>query len=62
MVFTRNLLDLWDPELKWRNGDKRITFIQIITIPFLCIGMIFTFTLDILTLPYQIRMIYNNDD
>ena len=62
MMFTRNLIDLWDPELKLRNGDKRITCVQITTIPFLCIGIILTFTLDIITLPYQMRIIYNNDD
>jgi hypothetical protein len=62
MLFTRNLIDLWDPGLLLRNGDKRISFLQVITIPFLATGMIITFIADLITLPYQLKHIYRDDD
>lgn len=62
MMLTRNLIDLWDPDMKLRNRDKKISFLQIISFPLLITGMILTFTIDIITLPCQLRIIINGDD
>jgi len=61
MLFTRALIDKWDPELKLRNGEQRISILQVVTVPFLIIGVFFTFTIDIITLPWQIRHIYRDE-
>lgn len=61
MMLTRNLIDLWDPELKLRNREKRISIKQIIFLPSLFIGILIVFPIDILTLPYQLKHIYRDD-
>jgi len=61
-MFTRALIDVWDPELKLRDGDERISVLQVITILFDILVGIITFMLDIITLPWQIRHIYRDDD
>ena len=60
MIFTRNLIDLWDPEMKYRDGDQPLSIFQIITIPLLIVGTTITFVLDVITLPYQLRQIYRD--
>lgn len=62
MILTRNLIDLWDPDLKVRNRNKRISFLQIISVPLLVCGFLITLPFDIITLPYQIRIITNGSD
>ena len=61
MLFTRGLIDLWDPELKLRNGEKKITILQVVTLPLVIVGIFFTFSLDIITLPWQLRAIYRDE-
>lgn len=61
MIFTRALIDKWDPELKLRNGEQLISILQLISVPLLIIGICFTFTLDIITLPWQIKHIYRDE-
>ena len=62
MLFSRALIDLWDPDLKLRNNNKRITILQIVTIPLLISGLVFSFTADIISLPWQLKHIYRDDD
>lgn len=61
MILSRFLIDLWDPELRARNRERCINVLQIITLPFLFVGLILSFTIDVITLPWQLRMIYNNE-
>ena len=60
MIFSRNLIDKWDPDFKFRN-DTKLTCVQIITFPFLCIGLLFTLTVDLISLPVQMKMFYSGD-
>jgi hypothetical protein len=61
MILTRALIDLWDPEFNIRHRSH-ITIIQILQIPIVVIGCIFTLPFDLLTLPWQIRIIHNGSD
>jgi hypothetical protein len=54
MFFTINLLNLWDPEMLFREDRIKLSFLQILTIPFLIVGLAITFPIDILTLPIQL--------
>jgi hypothetical protein len=50
MFLTNFILNLWDPEAKFREDNHRITFLQIITLPLFVIGLIISFPIDILIL------------
>lgn len=61
MLFSRALIDMWDPSMEFRNGDRRMSCIQIVTIPVLSLGLFFSFWIDVATLPWQLRMIYRDE-
>ena len=62
MILTRSLVDAWDPQWNFRN-HRRLTVLQCISIPLVVpIAILFTLPIDILTLPYQIRLMNNNSD
>jgi len=61
MILTRYILDLWDPSYDVRNGDRRISICQTISLPFLIVGILITYPIDIITFPLQRRYIYRDD-
>jgi hypothetical protein len=55
MILSTALLNTWDPQARYRDGDERITCLQIITLPLVCISLLFTFPIDLIIVPFQLR-------
>jgi len=55
MFLTNILLNFWDPEAKLREDNHRITFLQLITLPLLVVGLIISFPIDILVMVCKIK-------
>jgi len=54
MRLTLNVLNLWDPEALVREDRVTPSALQIITLPLLIVVLCVTFTIDVITLPFQL--------
>ena len=54
-MLSRGLLDLWDPGARFRDGEQRITISQVLSLPVVCVGLIFTFPIDVCIVLYVFR-------
>lgn len=55
-MLSRYILNLWDPESRYRDGDARITVGQVITAPAVCIGLLFTLPIDMFIVIFVLRL------
>ena len=54
-MLSRGLLDLWDPGARFRDGAQRMTSLQGVSLPVVCVGLIFTFPIDVCIVLYVFR-------
>lgn len=54
-MLSNGLLNLWDPGARFRDGDQRMTILQGVSLPVICIGLMFTVPIDVCIVLYVFR-------
>ena len=55
-MLSRALVDIWDPQSRYRDGEANITICQIATFPIISIGLLFTLPIDIFIVVFVLRL------
>lgn len=54
-MLTHSLLNIWDPESRYRDREAQITICQVVTLPVVGIGLLFTIPIDMFIVIFVLR-------
>jgi hypothetical protein len=55
-MLSRALLDIWDPQSRYRDGEAGLTICQVASLPIISIGLLFTLPVDVFIVVFVLRI------